>query len=199
MKGCKSATASSAFMKTGMPSKNLSIPSVMDLATAVCSIAPAAAVMRGWNGVKSFCAVSTALPKGKGNVFHRNEAYATQDAPSASSLRFELGPDGPSLTMFHVSVSLSGAGPEPKGISRRGSMNRLVRKTPGPTEGGIGRGFSCAPVEDVGVSAVDSMGGVDVRLGIDGLRRSSADDAFFFPHRREIVSVPFCCGRDSSL
>jgi hypothetical protein len=102
-----------------------------------------------------------------------NEAYATQGAPSVSSLRFRLEPDGPSLTIFHVSVSLPGAGPEPEDISGRGprgSMNRLVRKTPGPTEGGTGRGFSCAPATDVGLSAVALMGGVDVRLGSDGLR-----------------------------
>jgi hypothetical protein len=44
-----SATASSAFINQGIPSKNLSIPSFTDLPMAVFSTAPVAVEAKDWN------------------------------------------------------------------------------------------------------------------------------------------------------
>jgi hypothetical protein len=145
-KGCKAFNSSRAFMSTGIPSENLSIPSFMALLMSACSTAATVALMMGTNGAALFWTVAIVSPKFQRQftVEKKGNPWA-EDVPMASSSRLVFAILGSSLTASHASANLSGTGPVAGVTSAR---DRLSRETLDETGRGIGTGISHDPPTD---------------------------------------------------
>ena len=178
--GCTAFNSSRAFMRTGIPSENLSIRSFMALPTSDCAAAATVAVMTGVNGATLFCVVATSSPRAQDQrIIEKNEG--TEDTPTVSNSRLMLANFGSSLTASHASASLSGTGSLAGIISGEGSEATLVGSTPGMA--GTGGDNPSTPLSVVGPLSLDVKG--DVGVSWEG----SVDGGLFAFQGRRMVAI----------
>jgi hypothetical protein len=165
-------------MRTGIPSKKWSIPSFTTLPMSLCPMAFTAAVITGASGEASLCTVAMPSP---GDQIQNPAGPAKLFAPIISIALSTLSPFGPPFTWSHVAANRSGTGFIVGIISVGGTMAKLVKITPGPTERGIGVGISRIEASDVGLSTFGIMGRGG--SGGDELARLAVDAPFLLQWR----------------